>query len=86
MSAALPPEPARVPSFLKISLVLLHAVGMNFLFFLPILLVVAPIVGSMWYMAVEFWTREPMLAALGSLVGLGAVASAFRVWLRLQVH
>ena len=68
----------------KILLVLLHGVLMNFLFLLPLILVITPIVG-VGILGLEFWRTEPIFAALGGLVSLGAVASVLRVWLRLMV-
>lgn len=86
MSTMPPDEPVRVPTFFQIVLALLHAVGMNFIFLLPILLLITPIVASMTLVATTFWLTTPMVSICAGLLGLGAVASAIRVWLRLMVN
>lgn len=73
------------PTYLQVLLHMLHSVGMNLLFLVPLLIVVLPILGTGWYLAAEYMTQEPMLAAGGGVLGLGALASVFRVWFRVLV-
>lgn len=70
------------PTYLQVLLHMLHSVGMNLVILIPLLIVVLPILGTGWYLAIS---EEPILAAAGLVLGLGALASVFRVWFRVLV-